>query len=225
MTAVSEAMKPSHIEAFSGQAKQIGAKLATSKLNEFIVLGFERNPSIEIDILRECVESLILLTPGVIENRRQKLIEAILEAIVPTAPPEPHVLIEAEMVAEAKKAVLESGDLMTAAQVAQVAQLSTSNPSQQPNKWKREGAIFAVRHKSVDYFPSYALDPETNYRPLKAMAKVLERLPEKDAWNQAYWFAGANSFLGGRAPKDLLRTHPDRVIAAAEDEAAGVTHG
>jgi hypothetical protein len=114
---------------------------------------------------------------------------------------------------------------MTAVQVAKVAELSTTNPSQQPNKWKKAGSIFAVRHKTVDYFPSYVLDPEANYRPLKAMAKVLAILPEKDAWNQAFWFAGVNSFLGGQAPKDLLKTHPDRVIAAAEDEAAGVTHG
>lgn len=225
MTAASEVMKASHIEAFSGPANKIGAQIARSELKEFIVVGFERNPSIEMDILRNCVESLLLLTPGIIENRRQKLIEAILEATVPTAPPEPHVLIEAEMVAEAKKAVLESGDLMTAAQVAKVAELSTTNPSQQPNKWKKEGAIFAVRHKTVDYFPSYALDPEANYRPLKAMAKVLEILAEKDAWNQAFWFAGTNSFLGGQAPKDLLKTHPDRVIAAAKDEAVGVMHG
>ena len=69
------------------------------------------------------------------------------------------------MTAEARKAVLESGDWLTAAQVAGIAGFSASNPSAQPNKWKKDGQIFAVRDRGVDYFPGYALDPSTGYRP------------------------------------------------------------
>ena len=134
--------------------------------------------------------------------------------------------LEARMVAEARKAVLESGDWLTAAEVANVAGFSANNPSAQPNKWKKEGQVFAVRHRGVDYFPGYALDPSTDFRPVKALAKVLDVFRgKKDDWGLAYWFASVNSFLGGERPQDLLIGEPDRVVAAAEDEVAGVLHG
>ena len=130
------------------------------------------------------------------------------------------------MTAEARKAVLESGDWLTAAQVAGIAGFSASNPSAQPNKWKKDGQIFAVRHRGVDYFPGYALDPSTGYRPARGLARVLGVFRgRKDEWGLAYWFASVNSFLGGKRPQDLLIGQPDRVVAAAVDEVAGVLHG
>jgi len=130
------------------------------------------------------------------------------------------------MVADARKAVLESGDWLTAAEVARVAGFSTTNPSAQPNKWRKDGQIFALRHCGVDYFPGYALDPSADFRPVKALAKVLDVFRgKKDDWGLAYWFASVNSLLGGKRPQDLLIGQPDRVVAAATDKVAGVLHG
>ncbi|OYY87298.1 MAG: hypothetical protein B7Y61_05195, partial [Rhizobiales bacterium 35-66-30] len=149
-----------------------------------------------------------------------------LELLVPHVPPPQHMLLEARMTAEARKAVLESGEWLTAAQIAEMAGFSTNNPSAQPNKWKKDGIIFAVRHRGIDYFPGYALDPKTGYRPLKALAAVLKVFNgSKDDWGLAYWFASDNSFLSGKRPQDLLVEQSQRVIAAAEDERQGVTHG
>ena len=79
---------------------------------------------------------------------------------------------------------------VTAAQVAELAGFSTSNLSAQPNKWKKEGQIFAIRHQGLDYFPAYGLDAEAGYRPLKALAPVLAVFGDaKDGWGLAYWFA------------------------------------
>ena len=47
----------------------------------------------------------------------------------------------------------------------------------------------------------------------------------KYGWGLAYWFASANSLLGGKRPQDVLATSPDRVLAAAADEMAGIAHG
>ena len=47
----------------------------------------------------------------------------------------------------------------------------------------------------------------------------------KDGWGLAYWFASANSFLGGKRPQDVLLESPERVLAAAADEMAEVAHG
>ena len=66
----------------------------------------------------------------------------------------------------------------------------------------------------------------TDYRPAKGLVRVLKVFRgNKDDWGLAYWFASANSFLGGKRPQDLLISKPDRVVAAAEDEVAGVLHG
>ena len=130
------------------------------------------------------------------------------------------------MLVKARKAVLESGDWLSAAELAQLAQLSTTNPSAQPNKWKKNGQIFAIHHNGVDYFPGYGLDRDANFRPLKAMSQVIEVFDgHKDGWGMAFWFLSANSFLGGKRPQDLLATDPERVIAAARDEVQGIEHG
>jgi hypothetical protein len=138
----------------------------------------------------------------------------------------PNELKEAAMLARARTAVIESGDWLTAAQLADMAQFSSSNPSAQPNKWKRDGSIFAIRHNGIDYFPSYALDPSTGYRPRKAMSEILKTFgAAKDGWGLSYWFMSDNSFLGGQRPKDVLATAPERVLAAARDELEGSRHG
>jgi hypothetical protein len=130
------------------------------------------------------------------------------------------------MTAEARTAVLESGDWLNAAQIAGMSGVSANNPSVQPNKWKKNRQIFAVRHRGVEYFPRYALDPSTGYRPVKGLARVLGVFRgRKDDWGLAYWFASVNGFLGGTRPQDLLIDQPDRVVAAAEDEVAGALHG
>jgi hypothetical protein len=130
------------------------------------------------------------------------------------------------MNAEARKAVLADGNWLTAARLSKIAGFVGQNASAQPNKWKREGRIFALRHDGVDLYPGYALDPDAQYRPFKGLAPVLKLFgDELDAWDVAIWFASTNSFLGGKAPKDLLKSAPERVLAAAEDEMAGVLHG
>ncbi|WP_248313572.1 hypothetical protein [Bosea sp. F3-2] len=176
--------------------------------------------------LARTLQGLAPLVGSIVERRQNEAWTAILEALVPDVPLPRHKLIEARMAADARKAVLEGGDWLTAAEVAKAAGFSASNPSTQPNKWKKDGQIFAVRHRGIDYFPGYGLDPATGYRPVKALAQVLAAFEgHKDDWARAYWFASVNSFLGGKRPQDLLLSKPDKVIAAAMDEVAGILHG
>lgn len=180
----------------------------------------------EADAIAETFINIAQLVRDLVGKQHRQTLESIVEALVPKAPPTPTELKEAAMLARARTAVLQSGDWMTAAHIAQLAGFSASNPSAQPNKWKRDGAIFALRHHGVDYFPSYGLDAVAGYRPLKAMAKVLDAFAgSRDAWGLAYWFNSVNSFLGGKRPVELLASEPQRVIAAAQDECAGVAHG
>jgi len=130
-------------------------------------LTLEHGNKAAVRALADTVANLAPLVLSILERRQEEAFRSIIEALVPEVPPPQHKLVEARMTAEARKAVLESGDWLTAAQIAEMAGFSASNPSAQPNKWKKDGQIFAVRHRGVDYFPGYALDPSTDYRPAK----------------------------------------------------------
>ncbi|MGF6317862.1 hypothetical protein [Pseudomonas frederiksbergensis] len=217
----------SGVSTLVGTPKEARASLSRSHADRVLVVSFDR---IKLGVFEALAENFAHVASSMYEvlQERQdpKALERLAEVFVTRKPPSPRLLKEAAMLVQARKAVLESGDWLTAADIAQVAQLSTRNPSAQPNKWKKQGQIFAINHGGVDYFPGYGLDPDAGYRPFKALAKVIEAFGgHKDGWGMAYWFRSDNSFLGGKRPQDLLASAPDRVIAAALDEIQGIVHG
>ncbi len=134
--------------------------------------------------------------------------------------------IQARMTLDAKSRILQSGDFLCAGEIAKLAGGSEKNAPPQPNIWKRNSTIFTIEHKGADYFPLYALDPDKNYRPYKAVAEILRIFGDnKSEWGVAFWFASLNSFLDDRRPQDLLALDPNLVITAAKDELNGVQHG
>ena len=114
--------------------------------------------------------------PQLIRQRQTDTLEKIVGALLPDIAISDAALAEARMMVDAKSTILRSGDFLPAGDIAKMAGYSPKNPSAQPNKWKRDGAIFAFQHKGIDYFPRYALDPVESYRPYKALADVLEYL-------------------------------------------------
>jgi hypothetical protein len=226
MKAAEKALEHSGVGTVAGTAEEVRSKLAHLSAEQVVALTLKDGNKPLAHVLLDTVAILAPLIPSIIEDRHEARFRSIIEALVPDVPPPRHKLIEARMTAEARKRVIETGEWMTAAQIAEMAGYSTSNPSAQPNKWKRDGQIFAIHHRGADYFPGYAFDASTDYRPAKGLARVLEVFRgKKDDWGLAYWFASVNSFLGGKRPQDLLISKPDRVVAAAEDEVAGALHG
>jgi hypothetical protein len=214
------------ISTLAGDPEEVSMQLHKVDAEQVVAVALAHATPREAAAIAETFASIAELVKNIVGEHHRQSLEAIVGALVPKAPPTPNELKEATMLARARTAVLDSGDWMTAAEIASVAGFSASNPSAQPNKWKREGAIFAIRHNGIDYFPSYGLDPQSGYRPRKAMAQVLAVLGDsKDGWGLSYWFMSANSFLGGKRPRDLMAAEPDRVIAAAADEREGVLHG
>jgi len=210
----------------SGSPADVQERLGQVDAEQVVAVTLGHATPREATAIAETIANVAHMVRGLVGKQHRESLEQIVEALVPKSPPTPNELKEATMLARARTAVIDSGDWMTAAEIAKVAGFSTSNPSAQPNKWKREGAIFAIRHNGIDYFPSYGLDPNAGYRPLKPMAKVIEIFRDaKDGWGMSYWFRSVNSFLGGKRPQDLLAAEPDRVIAAAMDELQEVAHG
>lgn len=210
----------------TGNLKAVSARLSAEKAEQAVVITVDHASGETLAALGESLEAAARLITDTMLKNQQATVERIISLLVPKAPIRPTVFMEAQMLAKAKKAVLESGDWLSAGDIANLAEFTSRNPSSQPNRWKREGRIFAIRHNGSDYFPIYGLDKDAGYRPLPAMAKVLKVFDgKKDGWGLAYWFASVNSYLGGKRPQDLLLAAPSRVVAAAEDEVAGVTHG
>ncbi|AIR01463.1 XRE family transcriptional regulator [Pluralibacter gergoviae] len=210
-----------------GTPKEVRGRLSKSHADQVLVVTLEEQNHPGIQVIFENLSNVASSMYGLLQQQQSRAaLERLAEALMPPAPASPRILKEAAMLVKARKEVLDSGDWLNAAELAQLAQLSTANPSAQPNKWKRAGRIFAIHHNGVDYFPAYGLDKDNGFRPLKALTQVIDALNGyKDSWGMAFWFISANSFLGGKRPQDLLASHPEQVIAAARDEVQGVEHG
>lgn len=214
---------------FEGDAEEVLHEVTSTKESRpryiLITMPDENSARSDSEILRDFEQ----LLPAALENMQRSRIEQIIDALsagsAVTIPTE--ALAEARMMAEARSGILNSGQFLTAGQIAGLANYSKSNPSTQPAKWKQDGAIFAVKQKGTHYFSLFALSPEDNYRPYKAVAEILRILRERPVsdWAIASWFIAANSFLDDVAPKDLLATDPVQVIEAARDQVSEISHG
>ena len=187
-----------------------------------VTLPDDEQSAVFEDVVRKVTEFL----PHIVRQRQKESLEKIVGALLPEIVIPNAALVQARMMVDAKSRILQSGDFLSAVEIAKLAGYSEKNPSAQPNKWKKDGTIFAIQHKGVDYFPLYALDPDENYKPYKAVSEVLRVFGDtKTGWGIAFWFAGLNSFLDDSRPQDLLAGDPALVIAAAKDEVEGVQHG
>lgn len=219
------AANPMHFSALSGPAADVGKEL--EKMNdELIVTVTIRGPVDRATAVAEAIQRLGPLADALFDEQNEEQRKLLLKAVTPSVPLPTHTLKEASMRKSAMKGVIDASDWLTAAQIAQLAELSGSNPSQQPNRWKHDGLIFAIDINGKDYFPAYGLDPDRKYRPRRALNDVLRVFGKaKDGWALAFWFASVNSYLGGKRPLDLLSVAPERVLDAAENEVGDIVHG
>lgn len=220
-------LAPLGIEALAGSAREIRERLEGA-IDDRQIVAFRLDQGGKV-LAAAVADAFRVIAPMIVRTIKDHEIarlEKLVDALVPDVALPEHLLTEARMNAEARRTVLADGPWLTAARLSNIAGYTGQNASAQPNKWKREGKIFALRHDGVDLYPGYALDAGSQYRPLKALAPILKLFGDHlDAWDVAIWFASASSFLGGKTPKTLLKSDPERVLAAAEDEMAGVLHG
>lgn len=118
--------------------------------------------------------------------------------------------------------VFQSGDWISGKQWLQLASTSTPGGEVDPNQLLSDGQIFSLRPGKVDFFPVYALDGSNGYRPISRLRDVLSVLSTRmDEWSMAARFQSENSSLGGIAPKALLLSAPEQVLAAAKKKPRG----
>ena len=212
-------------EVEQGSAEEIAPKLMDSKAQALVFVSNSEESAEQTQARFEALKRAYAVIDTLMESKQEDRWRAILEALTPDVSLSPNKLIEAGMFANAIKGILESNDFAKAADIAEAAHFSKSNPSSQPNRWKKAGLIFAVPYKGTDLYPIYALEFKDGARPLPIMENILHVFADKDDWQKAFWFGSVNSFLHNKMPKDLLRSKPHEVLRAAEIEAAGVQHG
>lgn len=121
--------------------------------------------------------------------------------------------------AAAKEEFFERVSVLDSRQIALAAGHSSHDSAQTADRWRDAGKIFSVPHHG-DYYPAFQFIAG---QPLPIVAEVLKLFradPIRTNWQNAFWFASANSWLGGSAPMDLLQKEPNRVLDAAEHEMA-----
>ncbi|WLH29939.1 hypothetical protein [Pseudomonas canadensis] len=132
----------------------------------------------------------------------------------------------AMLVEEGKRRIISSGDWVTPAELVELTAQTVDELTPDVYSLLREGRIFAIGYGGVDYFPTFAFDAYGSYQPVPGLKAVIEVLAtRKDAWGMAFWFGSSNSYLGGRQPKEVLRTDLGIVLDAARDEVCGILHG
>ena len=207
----------------SGTVQDVIALLHKSPNRRTVAVSFADDE--QVAAAESVFQRVAEFLPQLIEQRQTDTLKKFVSIFLTDVAPSKATREQARMLIDAKTDILSSGNFLPAAEVAKLAGFSTINPSVQPNKWKRNRDIFAIQHGRDDYFPLYALNPD-DYRPRKQMAEILRVFGKaKDGWGLAFWFAALNGFLDDERPQDVLSVDPDRVIAAAKDEVAGVQHG
>jgi hypothetical protein len=207
----------------SGTGQDVIALLHKSPNQRTVAVSFTDDE--QVAAAESVFQRVAEFLPQLIEQRQADTLQKFVSIFLTDVAPSKAAREQARMMIDAKTDILNSGDFLPASAVAKLAGFSATNPSVQPNKWKRNRDIFAIPHGREDYFPLYALSPD-DHRPRKQLAEILRIFGDaKDGWSLAFWFASLNSFLDDERPQDVLAVDPDRVIAAAKDEVAGVQHG
>lgn len=134
-------------------------------------------------------------------------------------------LREQQMLEQAKKSILDSGDFLPPDQIAQRFVLSPMALVSALIEWEAGGHIFSIEHAGY-LFPMYAFRDSIERGPvpdLKAILNVLRT--KKDGWGIAFWFASSNGYIGGCRPQDALFFEAGKLLLAAAYEVSGITHG
>lgn len=220
-----DAIHESDSVVLAGSTEEIRRRLQESPGQEVIALVTNEGSSERTTALSELIQLVATdFETALLKHHRESLVKMI-EAYAEMVPLDNTELLQAKMIRNARKTALESTSWVTAREIGELAELTSSNPSVQVSKWKRDHRIFSITRGNVALYPAYALDSAKGYRPVKGLRPILELFGDrKDGWGIAYWFSSVNSHLGGKRPQDLLASEPDRVLAAAQQEVAEVAH-
>jgi hypothetical protein len=173
----------------------------------------------ESDFLHSALAShLPALVRAARQDNAQQRMQQLLQAVAPTDPMAEIQLRMAEDTASLRAEFFELVTALTSVQVAERAGFK-KNAYQTVHRWRSAKKIFAVKHGGQDLYPDFQFGFEG--RPLPVMAEILAwfaKVESRSDWDNAFWFIGANGWLGGKPPYQMLKDEPAKVVKAAKQE-------
>jgi hypothetical protein len=163
------------------------------------------------------LEDAVTLTRRLYQSkvRNRQLLQHFLS---PAEEPSDAEILQLRRNAAARKAFLAEFGALTSKQLAELVGSRATNRAALANRWKAQGRIFAIEAGGQHLFPTFQFTEDGQPRPV--VAEILAAFgPTASGWQTALWFAGANGWLGGKRPVDLLEPAPAAVAAAARREA------
>lgn len=110
---------------------------------------------------------------------------------------------QARLNTEARTGLAQEFGLLSGREVAAGAGSTAVNMSVLAARWRRDGRVFAVKHVGAQRYPGFQFS-ETG-QPLAIISSVIEAADGRlDGWGLALWFTGANGWLGGLRPVDVI---------------------
>ena len=107
---------------------------------------------------------------------------------------------------------LQETRMLTGSEIRAGSGLNPKNASEPASGWKREGRIFAVRHRGGDLYPAFQF---SDGEPRRVVEDILAQMPASlTPWQIALWFASGNGWLDGDTPQTRLDA-PGEVVKAA----------
>jgi hypothetical protein len=107
--------------------------------------------------------------------------------------------------------------------VAREHQRDGSLTANEVQSWETAGRIFSVERDGRSFYPHYVFDDLGT--PISEVAEILQIFNGYKAMRIAAWFESTNSGLRGRRPREVLKSDPAAVVAAAKDHIVGSAHG
>jgi hypothetical protein len=165
------------------------------------------------EALARLLASRLEAVAGEAERERQ-----VLDALLPPV----EVLADAATTqlmwnARARAEALAEFGAFTAAQLAELRGVDTTNPHSTVSRWLHEKRVFAVDSSSGRLFPAFQFE---DGRPRPIIGDVLAALAgQLRGWELLLWFTASNGHLEAR-PVDRLASDPEGVVAAAAYQAS-----
>ena len=143
-----------------------------------------------------------------------------VEAITSTRPAGRGLLAQAHRFVVAEQQLDEEFGLLTSAEVARLSRSTAKNTAATAARWASARKIVAVPGgDGGNRFPGFQFGPGGQPKPV--VAEVIGVLGSKlDAAALALWFVGANGWLNGDRPVDVMDEAPGEVVDAASELAA-----
>jgi len=168
---------------------------------------------------RELLEALGTVVWTELESdRTERLIDEMLPRWWWEAPSD-EGLSHAHRNALARTEFLETHEVWTSDDIADLNHSEAKNRAALAAKWRAEGRIFGVAFGGRLLHPVWQF--QSDHRPKPIMTELLSVLePKLRGWEVAMWFDTSNGWLDGEGPYTLIDDDPERVLDAARYEVA-----